>query len=457
VAAVTLEQLVKVYPGGVRAVDGLSLAVPDGQLAVLVGPSGCGKTTTLRLIAGLEGATGGSVWIDGRPVDRLAPRHRDVAMVFQHHALYPHLSVRGNLAFGLKLRHAARAEIRRRVEETAAMLGIADLLDRRPAALSGGQQQRVALGRAIVRRPKVFLLDEPLSSLDARLRARMRDEIRRLHRKLGATMIYVTHDQTEAMTLGQRVAVMHQGRIQQADDPTTLYRRPANRTVAALIGSPPMNLLDGRIETRDGRPVFCHGRLQVPVPEEWAGRLEPYVDKPITLGVRPEHLGLREKGDGANLPERPGGCFAQIGPVPFFAQALIEAVEPAGPDSYLHLNTGGQILIARVDPRQDLRPGQQVDLAVAPARDGGYVLIGERRHAPELFRDMPWSSAELWPTTRLRAEQLDLACQELDTWDDLDDLAGLNRLRHRAPHSRTAQLAKRLLNDQTHPHPDDTA
>ena len=346
-AAVTLNELVKVYPGGVRAVDGLSLAVPDGQLAVLVGPSGCGKTTTLRLIAGLQRPTAGSVSIDGRAVARLPPRQRDVAMVFQHHALYPHMSVRGNLGFGLKLRRTAKAEIRRRVEEAAALLDITDLLDRRPGSLSGGQQQRVALGRAIVRRPKVFLLDEPLSSLDAPLRARMRAEIRRLHQKLGATMIYVTHDQTEAMTLGQRVAVIHEGRIQQTGDPKTLYRRPANRTVAALIGSPPMNLLDGRIENRDGRPVFCQGRLQVPVPQEWTGRLEPYLDKPITLGVRPEHL----------------GAVAGVGKL----VALIEAVEPAGPDSYLHLNTGGQVVIARVDPRQDFRPGQQVDLAIAPA------------------------------------------------------------------------------------------
>ena len=345
-AAVTLNELVKVYPGGVRAVDGLSLAVPDGQLVVLVGTSGCGKTTTLRLIAGLERPTAGSVSIDGRAVDRLPPRHRDVAMVFQHHALYPHMSVRGNLGFGLKLRRTAKAEIHRRVEEAAALLDITDLLDRRPGGLSGGQQQRVALGRAIVRRPKVFLLDEPLSSLDAPLRTRMRAEIRRLHQKLGATMIYVTHDQTEAMTLGQRVAVIHDGRIQQTGDPRTVYRRPANRTVAALIGSPPMNLLDGRIESRDGRPVFCQGRLQVPVPQEWTGRLEPYLDRPITLGVRPEHL----------------GTVAGVGR----QEALIEAVEPGGHDSYLYLNTGAQVAIARVDPRQDFRPGQQVDLAIAP-------------------------------------------------------------------------------------------
>lgn len=345
-AAVCLEQLVKVFPGGVRAVDGLSLAVPDGQLLVLVGPSGCGKTTTLRLVAGLERPTAGSVLIDGRPVDRLPPRRRDVAMVFQHHALYPHLSVRGNLAFGLKLRRTPRAEVRRRVDEAAALLDIADLLERRPAALSGGQQQRAALGRAIVRRPKVFLLDEPLSSLDAPLRARMRAEVRRLHGKLGATMIYVTHDQVEAMTLGQCIAVMHQGRIQQSGDPLAVYRRPANRIVATLIGSPPMNLLDGRLESRDGGPVFCQGRFLVSLPREWTARLGPCLDSAITLGVRPEHVAAV------------GGVGRQV--------ALVEAVEPAGPDAYLHLNTGRQVVVARADPRQDFRPGQQVDLALSP-------------------------------------------------------------------------------------------
>jgi multiple sugar transport system ATP-binding protein len=240
-----INNLSKVFPGGVTAVDDLSLEVQRGELLVLAGPSGCGKTTTLRMIAGLERPSQGSISIDGHTVDRLAPNDRDVSMVFQNFSLYPHLSVFGNMAFGLKLRHLDKAKIKTRVGEAAELLGIADLLARRPRELSGGQQQRVALGKAIVRKPKLFLFDEPLSNLDAPLRAKLRQEIRRLHQRLDATMLYVTHDQTEAMTLGQRIALMHEGRIQQVAEPRQLYNRPTNRHVAEMIGSPAMNLIDG--------------------------------------------------------------------------------------------------------------------------------------------------------------------------------------------------------------------
>ncbi len=342
-----LDHIRKTFPGGVRALDGLALAAADGELLVLVGPSGCGKTTTLRVIAGLELPDSGSVRLDGRDLTGLAPRHRDVAMVFQHPALYPHLSVRENLAFGLSLRRTPRAEVRARVDEAADMLGIGDLLDRRPKTLSGGQQQRVALGRAVVRRPRLFLLDEPLASLDGPLRTRMRAEIRRLQAHLGTAMIYVTHDQTEAMTLGHRVAVLDEGRVQQVDEPQTLYRRPANRRVAALIGSPPMNLVEGRLERCDGTLTFVHGRIELAVPGNWAAALESRARGPVVLGVRPEHLGL----------------IAGLGRT----QAVVRAVEPLGPESLVHLDTGEQALIARVDPRQTFNAGQAVDVSIAAA------------------------------------------------------------------------------------------
>ena len=255
-AAVAISHLSKIFPGGVRAVDDLCLEVGDHELLVLMGSSGCGKTTTLRLIAGLEQPSDGQITIGGRPAERLPPRDRDVAMVFQQGALYPHLSVRGNLGFGLKLRRTPRQEISLRVEEAAIALDIAALLDRRPGELSFGQQQRVALGRAMVRRPKLFLLDEPLASLDGALRRQLRHEIRRLHQRLGTPMIHVTHNAGEAMALGQRIAILRDGRLQQAAHPQTLYDRPGNRFVAATLGNPGMNFLDGRIEQRDGRCQF---------------------------------------------------------------------------------------------------------------------------------------------------------------------------------------------------------
>src|SRR5687767_8066434 len=279
-AEILVERLTKEYPGGVLAVDDVTLRIEDGEFIVLVGPSGCGKSTLLRSIAGLEEVTAGTVRIGGRDVTDLPPRERDVAMVFQSYALYPHMTVRQNLGYGLKVRKSSKAEIAERVDKVARLLRLEELLDRRPAALSGGQRQRVAMGRAIVREPLAFLMDEPLSNLDAKLRVTMRAELASLHARLGATTVYVTHDQVEAMTLGQRVAVMRDGRIQQVDTPQALYRSPVNLFVAAFIGSPAMNLVEARVE--DGAAVF--GGLRVPLPPE---RL-PEAGGPLVLGIRPE-------------------------------------------------------------------------------------------------------------------------------------------------------------------------
>ncbi len=348
--SLTLDNLAKVFPGNVRAVDDLCLQVAEGELLVLVGPSGCGKTTTLRMIAGLERPSSGSMVLAGRVLDGVPPKDRDIAMVFQHGALYPHLSVAANLAFGLRLRRTAGAEIQRRVAAAAAALGIGDLLTRRPSELSGGQRQRVALGRALVRQPKLFLFDEPLSSLDAALRNQLQEEIRRLHDRLGTTMIHVTHDQTEAMTLGQRIAVLRAGRLQQLADPLTLYRRPANRFVAALLGVPPMNFLAGRIARGDDGLVFVAGDFTLPIPAARKPGLEAYRDRPILLGIRPEHLGLAL---GEPSPVRPR------------LDAAVEAVECLGAESHVFLRAGANGLIARMDAACALRAGQQIVLAVA--------------------------------------------------------------------------------------------
>ncbi len=335
-ASVTLRRLAKRYdPHGRPALEELSLAVNDGEFFVLLGPSGCGKTTALRCIAGLDEPSAGEVLIGERDVTRLDPAARDVAMVFQTHALYPHLTVRRNIAFGLEVRRVPSAEIARRVQQAADRLGLGTLLDRRPGELSGGERQRVALGRALVREPQVFLLDEPLSHLEPTLRAELRAELLELHRALHTTVVYVTHDQIEAMTMGQRIAVLERGRLRQVATPAELYGRPADVFVARFIGSPGMNILRGRGRGTgdDGGVVDC-GAFSIPV------SLERYEGE-IYLGVRPEHVSL-------------------VAPDQGIGAADVRGVEPLGPDTLVRLDGGGEPLVARVHGIPDLRPGDRV-------------------------------------------------------------------------------------------------
>jgi multiple sugar transport system ATP-binding protein len=292
-AEIRLEAVSKVFDDGTTAVDAVDLTIPDGQLAVLVGPSGCGKTTLLRMVAGLEQASAGTIRLGDRVINDVQPKDRDIAMVFQNYALYPHMTVRDNMAFALRRRKVAKAEIAERVEEVAGLLGLDDLLHRKPGALSGGQRQRVAMGRAIVRKPQVFLMDEPLSNLDAKLRVEMRAEISRIQRELGVTTIFVTHDQTEAMTMGDVVAVMRGGVVQQVDAPTRLFARPANLFVAGFVGSPAMNLVRARIQGGDGGLEVTAGRLRLGLAEAVAvdrPRLRDYEGREVALGIRPEDL-----------------------------------------------------------------------------------------------------------------------------------------------------------------------
>ncbi|MEO8811203.1 MAG: sn-glycerol-3-phosphate ABC transporter ATP-binding protein UgpC [Rhodanobacter sp.] len=344
-AKVSLDRVRKVYADGHVAVDGASFEACDGELLVLVGPSGCGKTTLLRMIAGLEAISGGTLSIGGREVNEVAPKDRDIAMVFQNYALYPHMTVAENLGFGLKLRGQSKAEIDRRVAAAAKTLGLESRLGSRPASLSGGQRQRVALGRALVRDPQVFLLDEPLSNLDAKLRLSMRLEIARLHRQLKATMIYVTHDQIEAMTLGQRIVVLDGGVIQQIDTPMALYDKPANLFVAGFVGSPAMNLLRGTLRRRDGwQLATAQGDIAL-----GAAMPEPaWCDREVVLGVRPEHLQPLATNDTSA--------------VAFSAQ--LEVLEPVGNEVFLNLRYGEQALVSRVAPRAMPEPGERVPLAL---------------------------------------------------------------------------------------------
>ena len=364
-AEIVVDRLTKEFSGGVIAVDDVTLHVTDGEFMVLVGPSGCGKSTLLRMIAGLEEATAGELSIGGRDVTELAPRDRDIAMVFQNYALYPHMTVRQNLGYGLKVRKSPKKETRERVERVARLLRLEELLDRRPAALSGGQRQRVAMGRAIVREPMAFLMDEPLSNLDAKLRVSMRAELASLHARLGATTVYVTHDQVEAMTLGQRVAVMRDGRILQVDTPQTLYRDPVNLFVAAFIGSPAMNLVEAQLE---GDFVEFAG-LRIALPAEHrpdrAGR--------VVLGIRPESFEDVAFADPA-LPqldatvavlEDLGSEVHVIFPVDA-PHVETEDLRPADVDEELIAGTG-TVFTARVDARTAASPGEGLRLAVNPA------------------------------------------------------------------------------------------
>jgi multiple sugar transport system ATP-binding protein len=348
-AAVRLVSVTKDF-GSVRAVDDVSLEIRDGEFMVLVGPSGCGKTTALRMVAGLEEATGGELWIGERLVNDVSPKDRDIAMVFQNYALYPHMSVFDNMAFGLKLRRVARDEIRRRVAEAAHMLGLPEpLLTRKPKELSGGQRQRVALGRAIVREPAVFLMDEPLSNLDAKLRIETRAELIKLHRRLGITTIYVTHDQVEAMTMGDRIAVMRDGRIHQVDTPLGLYSTPVNRFVAGFIGSPPMNFCDATLSERDQGLFVEFDGAALRIPEEKAQAAKAHVGKTVELGVRPSDI-----------------YDTSISPVVEpselnTAQALVEVIEPMGADSVLYLKLGEIQLVASVDSGTRAREQEPLD------------------------------------------------------------------------------------------------
>lgn len=343
-ARVALVGLGKEYPGGVVAVKDLNLVVEDGEFLILLGPSGCGKTTTLQIVAGLEQATSGHVLFDDERVDRLPPHARDVSVVFQSYALYPHMSVFDNLAFGLRMRKTPRAEVRRRVNEAASLLGIEALLNRRPRELSGGQRQRVALGRAIVRQPRVFLLDEPLSNIDAKLRAQMRLELKALHRRLGATFIYVTHDQVEAMSLGNRIAIMNRGTLLQCNAPSQIYNHPADLFVATFLGSPAMNLFQGTL-IRGNPPVFRNEQVNCPIVKPVANQ-DAY-SRPMTLGIRPKDIVLSTKDCEPNT-----------------LMATVEFEEPMGDDTYLSLRVGAQLVVARTDPESSLRVGDRVEFSL---------------------------------------------------------------------------------------------
>ncbi len=343
VATVELRGIGKIYHGGVRAVENANITVNDREFTVLVGPSGCGKTTTLRMVAGLEEITEGELYIDGKLVNDLAPKNRDIAMVFQNYALYPHMSVYDNMAFGLKIRKFPKAEIHARVKEAARILDIEELLDRKPGALSGGERQRVAVGRAIVRKPKVFLFDEPLSNLDAKLRVQMRTEISGLHRKLEATMIYVTHDQVEAMTMADKIVVMKAGLVQQIGSPLELYNQPANRFVGGFIGSPPMNFMYVTIKQEGGKIIADENGNRFEVTGGNAASLKPYAGREVIFGVRPEDLVYQEAGST-------GKSF----------RSTVALIEPLGAEIHLYLDTGRHSIIARVPPRHDFRVGDEV-------------------------------------------------------------------------------------------------
>jgi multiple sugar transport system ATP-binding protein len=346
-ASVTYDHITKEY-GDVVAVNDLNLAIADKEFIVLVGPSGCGKTTALRMLAGLEEITKGEVKIGDRVVNDVPPKDRDIAMVFQSYALYPHMTVYDNMAFGLKLRKTPKQEIKRRVGEAAEILGIQEMLTRKPRQLSGGQRQRVALGRAIVREPKVFLFDEPLSNLDAKLRIAMRSEITKLHQRLQTTFIYVTHDQIEAMTMASRIAVINKGILQQMDTPQTLYDRPDNMFVAGFMGSPAMNFFKGKLRKEDGRLLVEGGAFKVPMVDEKKA-YQNFIDKAVILGIRPEDV-----YNPAFVP--PGIHSAPV-------EAKVDVTELMGNEINLYLLAGQDSIVARVDPRTDFRMGDKVQVA----------------------------------------------------------------------------------------------
>jgi multiple sugar transport system ATP-binding protein len=347
-AEVILKDVVKKY-GKTEVVHGVNLDIKDNEFVVFVGPSGCGKSTTLRMVAGLEEISGGTITIGDRVVNDVAPKDRDVAMVFQNYALYPHMNVFDNMSFGLKLKKTPKAEIKERVNEAANLLGISEFLSRKPHELSGGQRQRVAMGRAIVRKPSIFLFDEPLSNLDAKLRTQMRIEIKKLHQRVRSTIIYVTHDQVEAMTLGDRIVVLRDGYIEQVGSPIELFQNPVNTFVAGFIGSPPMNLVDGKaVAGEKGLAVVFPGGLQVPIPEREGSRVEK--GQPVVMGLRTEDLNLAEEGDGF--------------PPEWKVDARIDVVEPLGNETHLHIDMKGVRVIARCEGRKVLHPGETVKISL---------------------------------------------------------------------------------------------
>ena len=351
-ASLSLKNICKVYPNGFEAVKDFNLEVEDQEFIIFVGPSGCGKSTTLRMIAGLEEISSGELYIDGKLVNDVEPKDRDIAMVFQNYALYPHMTVFDNMAFGLKLRKVPKDEIKRKVEEAAKILDLEKLLDRKPKALSGGQRQRVAMGRAIVRNPKVFLMDEPLSNLDAKLRVQMRSEISALHHRLGATIIYVTHDQTEAMTLGTRIVVLKDGVIMQVDSPQKLYNEPNNLFVAGFIGSPQMNFIDAKCTIQGDKATLTFGDYSVVLPDYKAKKLEEggYNGKTVVMGIRPEDI-----GDSEIEIEAHQDCAFE---------ADVTGYELLGAEVYLYFDLDEFPMTARVDSRTTARPGDTVKFAL---------------------------------------------------------------------------------------------
>lgn len=343
-ATLKLKNLSKVYSNGYQAVKNINLNIDDKDFMVLVGPSGCGKTTTLRMIAGLEEISGGELFIDDKLTNKIQPKDRDIAMVFQNYALYPHMSVYENMAFGLKLRKMPKNDIKLRIENAANILGISHLLKNKPKLLSGGQRQRVALGRAIVRNPKVFLMDEPLSNLDAKLRVQMRSELIKLHKDLGTTFIYVTHDQTEAMTMGTKICIMNNGEIQQVAEPYTIYNNPANVFVASFIGTPQMNFVKGNISMNKDTVVLELLETKIDIPQEKGTLLKEkgYVDKTVIVGIRPEHISLCENG----------------------INSTVEITEMLGSETCLHLKAGNSPLIAKVSPDLKIKTGDKTKVSI---------------------------------------------------------------------------------------------
>ncbi len=353
-AQVVLKDISKTYNGGIKAVDRVSFEAQDREFLVLVGPSGCGKSTTLRMIAGLEEISEGRVYIGDRLVNEVPAKDRNIAMVFQNYALYPHMTAYENMAFGLKLRKYPKAEIAARVKDAAEILGIKDLLHRRPGEISGGERQRVAVGRAIVRKPAVFLFDEPLSNLDAKMRVQMRTELNKLHTRLQTTMIYVTHDQVEAMTLGNRIVVMKDGVIHQIADPITLYDHPVNKFVASFIGNPPMNFMNGRLIRVDTKLYFDEGSFRVKLVDEMTAKLMPYEGKPVVFGIRSEDIYDK--------------LFVSLAPPENIVKATVEIIEPMGSEVYLYMRSKRHAFIARVGGHDRPEVNQDIDMVFDMSR-----------------------------------------------------------------------------------------